>query len=55
MKIFLRDLIVLALALCGGVSDFNFLDVPYWIPMVLFFVYIVLRVYGKGVKIKKID
>lgn len=55
MNINLRDVIATALALFGGLSDFNSFDIPYWVYLVLWFVYVVLWVRNKEVNIKKID
>lgn len=55
MNVIAKDATVLALVLMGAISDFNFMDVPFWAYIFVFFIYIVLRVYGKDVKIKKID
>lgn len=47
MKIKLKDLTVLALAVLGIVSDINWLDVPFWVYLLLVTAYAGLRLSGK--------
>lgn len=51
----LKDLIVTALALLGGISDFNGFDIPYYIYGVLFVIYVISRATGRTKVIKSID
>jgi len=50
----LKDLIVTALAVLGGISVINWIDVPYWVYAVLFATYTISRVSGRTKKIKDI-
>jgi hypothetical protein len=35
MKLDLKDLVVVALLVLGMLSDFNFIDVPFWVFIVI--------------------
>ena len=43
MRVTIKDLIVVGLALLGGLSDINWLDVPFWAYLILLVVYVALR------------
>lgn len=51
---YIKDVMVFCLALLGGLSDINWMDVPFWVYIIVFFVYVILRVLDKNIKIKDI-
>ena len=47
----LKDVLVVGLALAGGLSDFNNFDIPYWVYIVLLVVYAFLRLFDKSIDV----
>ena len=51
----LKDVVVLGLALLGGLSDFNSFDIPYWGYIILLVVYAALRLFDRTIDVVSIN
>ncbi len=51
MKVTLKDLTVLALAVCGGLSNINWFEVPYWVYIILAGIYVGSRLVSRDIEI----
>ena len=51
----LKDVLVVALALAGGLSDFNNFDIPFWVYIVLLVIYAALRLFDKSIDVLSVS